>query len=179
MRSLSKSPWLLALGVLAAFPTPAAAGSCDALIDDLATWVSQPPGLYGDIHQVHFVLVGNRQTLDRAEYTVGELSHAGGWSSGGMYWLQTLSGDGYQRFSDRTRDWVPFDPYAGDVLGVSFLIDPAAGDAFGDLTLTWRSEANRTATLETECRGDYLYAFDGEEEMFAFTFRKCSLYSCP
>lgn len=177
-------------------PGVARAESCDALVSELAafTTLSAIPSTYGwYVPVVAFTLVGNRRSQDWAEYTTGELRYVVGNSPAYQFTdYHRIAGHADQLFSDRLfwgTDWwgdtcwgCGFAPDAADSLGVAFAADTRAGADYGDVRLTWESWGSPSTVLETECRGDYLYAFNGADEMLVFTFeprwRWCGGWDC-
>jgi len=159
----------------------ARAQSCNALLGDLVNHASTPLG--GGENYVTFKMVGNRGGSDWAQFTEGELHYHPAVFTGWYFIPARFGGDAKQSFSDRI--WSepppqgglfgtphPFNPYAKDDLRVSFNINGWSSD-YGKLTYTLLSWGNASATVDTQCQGDYLYAFLNDQ-MLVFTFKKVS-----
>jgi hypothetical protein len=177
-------PLTLAVAVagLALSPRTARAEPCAALMSEFeaylqGAWIPATYGFYRPV--VRFTLMGNRRAQDWVEYTTGQLTYVHGSSPVTRFEdYAAITGRGQQLFSDRPYFADPwstcwgcgFSPDAPDSLGVRFAADPRAGEQDGDVRLTWESWGSPSTVLETECRGEYLYAFYGDDEMYVFAF---------
>jgi hypothetical protein len=150
----------------------AQAQSCDVLLEDLTNWAA---AVVSGNNYIEFQMVSNRGGADWAQYTTGWLDYEPGYSEGMWHSQARLSGEGQQLFSDRSwydgYSYHPFSPWAADMLGVSFLVDPLAFGDYGDLTQIFWSWGGGGLTTDSYCQGSYLYSFTGDQ-MLVFTFEK-------